>query len=61
MFLIPTAWFTKWKEYTGYSQMYESSDAMEEEVSAGYGASKRFEDIFPGAIDTRTLLESFSG
>lgn len=41
--------------------MFESSDAMEEEVSTGYGASKRFEDIFPGAIDTRTLLESFSG
>jgi hypothetical protein len=41
--------------------MFESSDAMEEEVSGGYGASKRFEDIFPGAIDTRILLESFSG
>lgn len=30
---------------------------MEEETT-GNEASKRFEDIFPGAIDTRTLLES---
>jgi len=31
---------------------------MEEETAAGNGGSKRFEDIFPGAIDTRTLLEA---
>jgi len=29
-----------------------------EEETAGSGVSKRFEDIFPGAIDTRTLLEA---
>ncbi|KAL4474713.1 hypothetical protein ABPG72_002306 [Tetrahymena utriculariae] len=55
VYLIPTQWLNKWKEFSSYKEKFEQSDNMEDEEDS----KQTFDQIYPGPIDASTLVETY--
>ncbi|EAR83728.2 ubiquitin carboxyl-terminal hydrolase (macronuclear) [Tetrahymena thermophila SB210] len=55
VYLIPTQWLNKWKEFSSYKEKFEQSDNMEDEEDS----KKTIDQIYPGPIDASNLVETY--